>query len=198
MDNYQLSRDRAQAYFLGFDQEDIIDCWHLRHDENWLYPVFFGNTYRVCRRTGTVFRCGDGCQADFSEVLSIFDLLCHQSESKFLSGVFAPVGSLKGVPRTGGVGTDFHRKAAARFDREPEKFRLACEKAGGTAVPMGDIGYQFPVFADLTVILKFYRSDEDFPAMVTLLWDENTLQYVFYETVFYMAGFLLGAIEQNM
>jgi hypothetical protein len=63
---------------------------------------------------------------------------------------------------------------------------------------MGDIGYQFPVFAELSVILKFYHADEDFPASVTLLWDENMLQFAFYETVFYIAGFLLGSIRNEM
>ena len=63
---------------------------------------------------------------------------------------------------------------------------------------MGDLGFRFPVFGDLSVILKFYRADEDFPASLTLLWDENMLQFVFYETVFYMAGHLLGVIREKM
>ena len=63
---------------------------------------------------------------------------------------------------------------------------------------MGDIGYQFSVFGQLQLILKFYHSDEDFPASVTLLWDKNTLQYIFYETTFYIAGFLLQKIQEYM
>ena len=63
---------------------------------------------------------------------------------------------------------------------------------------MGDIGYRFGVFADLDAILKFYHSDEDFPASVTLLWEENMLQFVYYETVFYIAGALLRQLGGEM
>ena len=63
---------------------------------------------------------------------------------------------------------------------------------------MGDIGYRFSLFGDLDVILKFYHSDEDFPASVTLLWEENMLQFVYYETVFYIAGALLRQLGEEM
>lgn len=198
MDNYQISRDRAQAYFLNFDQENIIRDWNLKYDDNWLYLSFLGKPYQVCRKTGSILRCWDGAQADFSEVLSIFDLLCHEGEYKVLSGSFAPVNSLKGRPRAAGVGTDFHSKTASLFDRNPDAFSKACESLGGTPVSMGDIGYRFPLFGELSIILKFYHADEDFPASLTLLWDSNTLDFIFYETVFYIAGFLLKSIEEAM
>lgn len=198
MDNYQLSRDRAQAYFLTFDQEKIIRDWNLKHDADWLYLSFLGNPYRIDRKNGSIYRCRDLSQADFSEVLSIFDLLCHEGTCKTTSGQFAPVNSLKGRPRAVGVGTDFHSETASRFDRDPEAFRRTCENLGGIPVSMGDIGYRFPVFGELSVILKFYHADEDFPASMTLLWDSNTLDFIFYETVFYIAGFLLQTIDQAM
>lgn len=198
MDNYQVSRDRAQEYFLTFDQDKIIRRWKLNHDADFLYLSFLGKPYRVCRKSGSIFRCREESQADFSEVLSIFDLLCHDGDCKVISGQFAPVNSLKGRPRAVGVGTDFHSETASRFDRNPEAFRHACETLGGTPVNMGDIGYRFPVFGELSVILKFYHADEDFPASMTLLWDSNTLDFIFYETVFYIAGFLLQSIEKTM
>lgn len=197
MDNYQISRDRAQDYFLGFDQDAIIRAWGLEHDGQALYVSFFGRSYAVSRQDGTVTRRWNGEPAGFSEVLSIFDLLCHEGSAKTVSGQFAPVNSLKGRPPMG-VGTDFHTGTAARFEQDPEAFCRACRALGGSPVDMGDIGFRFPVFGELSVILKFYRSDEDFPASLTLLWDENLLQFVFYETVFYMAGHLLGAIEEKM
>ena len=197
MDNYEISRDRAQEYFLSFDQDAIIRAWDLEHDETNLYVSFFGRDYAVSRKEGTVTRCWNGETAGFGEVLSIFDLLCHAGENKSVSVRYAPVNSLKGRPPMG-VGTDFHTGTASQFDRDPEAFRRACLALGGTPVNMGDLGFRFPVFGELSVILKFYRADEDFPASLTLLWDENMLQFVFYETVFYMAGHLLGAIKERL
>ena len=198
MNNYELSRDRAQLYFLGFDQDAIIRAWGLTADAEWMYVDFFGRTYRVCRKDGRIFRCWDDSQADFSEVLSIFDLLCHECREKFISGSYAPVNSLKNRPRAQGVGSVFDTRFAGIFDRDPERFRQVCEAFGGVPVPMGDLGFRFPVFGPLHVILKFYRRDEDFPASVTLLWDDEALRYVYYETVFYMAGFLLESLSQAM
>ena len=196
-DNYQISRDRAKEYFLNFDQESFIRRWKLEHDENTVRVSFLGRDYALCRTDGTVTRCWDGTEAEHSEVLSIYDLLCHEGQEKWASYRYAPVNSLKGRPPVG-VGADFYTKKAAIFDSQPEKFRCACLALGGEPVQMGDMGYQFPVFDGLSVILKFYRADEDFPASVTLLGDENMLQFVFYETVFYIASVLLHAIETEI
>ena len=198
MDNYEIARDRAQAYFLNFDQQTIIDRWHLEYDADYLYLDFIGRPYRICRRTGRVDRMFDGCQAGYAEALSIFDLLCHNGNDRFLTGLFAPVNSLRGRPVSVGVNAEFHGKTATFLDRNPEAFEAACYALGGAMIEMGDMGFVFPVFDKMHVILKFYHSDEDFPASITLLWDENTLSFIFYETVFYIAGFLLDTICWEM
>lgn len=198
MDNYEIATQRAQAYFLKFDQSSVIRRWSLEHDDRFLYTDFLGRRYAVDRADGSVTRCFDGKAAGHPEVLSIFDLLCHQSGQAVVSGSFAPVNSLRGAPKAGGVGTDFYGKTAQRFDRDPAGLHRACRALGGVPQDMGDIGYRFPVFDGLQVILKFYHSDEDFPAGITLLWDMNTLQFIHYETVFYIAGFLLSTIGAHM
>jgi hypothetical protein len=198
MDNYAISKERAQRYFLSFDQEKLLRLWPLRHDENSIFITFLHRDYCICRRTGQVCRLEDMQAADYGEVLSIFDLLCHEGDQKQLSGQFAPVNSLNGCAKGAGVGTDFHSSIASRFDADAQSFRNACDKLGGTPVGMGDIGFEFPVFQNIKVILKFYHADEEFPASLTLLWDANMLQFVFYETVFYIAGCLLGMILEEM
>ena len=196
MDNYEISRDRAQDYFLNFDQDVLIERWALAHDDAALHLDFFGKPYTICRETGSI-TCS-GTQAGFEETLTIFDLLCHQDGSAVISGRFAPVNSLKGAAKGAGVEKDFYRSYADAFDRDPVSFSAACHKLGGKPVPMGDLGFRFTMFRDLDVILKFYHSDEDFPASITLLWDENLLDFMFYETVFYAAGFLLKSIQTQM
>ena len=196
-DNYSLSRDRAQQYFLGFDQEALIKAWDLKADESWLLVSFLGQSYRIHRQNAQVLR-SDGTQADFSETLSIFDLLCHQSSVKFTTGRHAPVNSLPGSPKAGGVPTDFHSRAAGFFDAHFPDFEAACLALGGQRESLGDLSFRFTLFEDVTVIMKFYRADEEFPPALTLLWEENILQYVYYETVFYMAGCLLERIRTQM
>lgn len=197
MDNYERSKERAQQYFLRFDQDSLVRKWKLRQDEKNLYVVFFRKEYALCRTTGAVTRTEDGTPAGYEEALSIFDLLCHEGIGR-ISGRIAPVNSLKGSPKMGGVGTDFYVTQAVRFDKEPQLFRKACLALGGQEIPAGDVGFRFSVFRNLCVTLKFYHGDEDFPPSVTLLWDENMLSFVYYETVFYIGGILLKQLGQKM
>ena len=195
MNNYELSRDRAQSYFLRFDQQKLIEKWKLKCDEAMIYIRFLGEDYTLCRQNGVVSR--NGQVAGFEETLSIFDLLCHQGQ-KPLTGVYAPVNSLKGRPTGAGVNTDFTSKTATYFDQHFAQFCESCEALGGTPVPMGDAAYRFTVFELLTLILKFYRADEDFPASLVILWVNVTLSYLLYETVFYVQGYLLSRIVKKM
>ena len=174
-DNYALSRDRAQQYFLQFDQEAFIKAWGLQADETSVFVTFLGGNYRICRKTGSI-----------------------SLPVKFCTGRHAQVNSLPGSPKTGGVPTDFHSRTAAFFDEHFPAFEEAFLALGGMPVSLGDTAFRFTVFEDLTVILKFYHADEEFPPAMTLLWEENTLQYVYYETVFYIAGCLLGQIREKM
>ena len=49
-------------------------------------------------------------------------------------------------------------------------------------------GIGLPVFPGVSMCLKFYFADEEFPPQLTFLWDKNMLQFVRYETVYYIAG----------
>ncbi len=200
--NYEISKQNAMAYFLQFPQEPIIERLALAHDGEYLYLVFLGSRYRVHRKTAEVEQSEDGFRtvkkAGFQEVLSVFDLLGHSKECPRASGVWAPVNSLKHRPRTIAVRAELADTYAEVFDKDKEAFRAACERIGGTAAPVGDVGYEFTVFRDLKLRLKFYGSDEEFPAQTVVLWDENALEYIYYETAFYIMRFLFEKIAGAM
>lgn len=201
-DNYLIRRDEAKKYFLGFNQQEIIDCWNLQSDAAYIYVTFLNDTYRVERKTGQVEWSQDDFltveEAGFEEVLSVFDLLCHAKVPPKACDNWAPVNSLKGRPRTVGVNETRSGKEADLFDRDVEKFKKVCIAMGGREVPMGEVGFEFPVYQDLKVRLKFYGSDEEFAAQLVLLWPENALEYMYYETTFYVLGFLLKKIAAQM
>ena len=54
---------------------------------------------------------------------------------------------------------------------------------------------QFNVVDDLAMQVHFWCADEDFPPSLELFWDENVLQYMHYETVWYANGFILEELE---
>ena len=199
MDNYEIAKWQAQKYFLSLPQDELLAHCPFPFNESHIFVTFLGNFYCISRQTGQVLRkegsfLGPG-EAGFAETLSIFDFLCHEGEKRQLAGRWAPVDSLKGRPVGLAPMPDFHKNASRRFHNAPDDLRRACEALGGKVVSMGDISYKIPVFPGFFVILKFYFADEDFPAQTLLLWDENTLDFLRYETTFYIAGQLLQQLS---
>ncbi len=190
MNNYDVMRRAAEARFCTYDPALLAKRPGVTETESGLLTRFFGRPVEVNRKTGIVSfpeeeRCGD-----FGETLTVLDWLCDRRDGAAPAMAFCPVSSLPGVLVSGGnlvMNTD---ALAAKIDKNPALFCRACEAMGGTAVMAGDIAFQLPAFPDLPMQLKFYHSDEEFPASLTLLWDQNTLQFIRYETVYYMAGCL--------
>ena len=87
---------------------------------------------------------------------------------------------------------------AERFEENPEGFRRACENLGGHPFPQGDIAYVLPLFDGLPVLVQLWFGDEEFPANLRFLWDENTPDYIRYETMWYAKGMLLKRLEEEM
>lgn len=190
--NYEIQRDYAKTVFLKYDQAKIAEKLQLQQDETYLYLKFVSRNYRIERKTGVIEWSRDQFEtqkeAGFEEVLSIFDLLCYSEEKPVASGIWAPINSVKYTPRAIGVQTDFSGAHAKYFDAHVDAFRDACEKLGGKEVTIGDIGYEIPVFDAVKVRLKFYLSDEEFPAQLVMLWDNEILKYMRYETTYYVMG----------
>lgn len=202
MDNYEKAKKQAEKYFLTQDQEAIFRRCPFSYDGDFIFVPFLGADYRICRKTGKVEKSGDGFasvrEAGFEEALSIFDFLCFEEENKRLSGKWAPVDSLKGRPVTLASMPGFYSGISRLFDQDHAAFHRACQALKGRKVPMGDIGYEIPVFPDFSVIIKFYAADEDFPAQTVILWDENTLSFLRYETTFYIASHLLKCLAERI
>lgn len=201
--NYEMTKKKAQGEFLAYDQQKMIRKFELKHDEDYLYLCFVGRDYRVDRKSGKVEWSADGfltsTEGNYEEALSIFDVLCYSKEGCRLSGKFAKLGSLKGTARHASApGNELFEPSAQYFDHRTEALRAACEKLGGRKDKVGDVSYCIPAFDFLPVILQFWESDDEFPASLQLMWDENILDYMHFETTFYVAGHLFGRIRELM
>ena len=85
-----------------------------------------------------------------------------------------------------------------RFPGYPEKLKKACLALGGIELPMGELSFQVPLFDFLPVMVQFWSSDDEFPAVFKLMWDENVLQFLRFETVCYAARFLVNRLQAHM
>ena len=199
VNNYLAQAAQAKTHFLTYDQEELIRKLNLAHDEDYLYPVLFSRTYRLSRKTGDLERQGKNGWENantHSEVMTLLDLICDSREDRFVSGKW------KNMAEFGHV---FHQKLLEERDplaeacqEKPEVFRRWCEALGGKPMPTGDIAYAVEVFDGLPLMIQLWFGDEDFPASLRLLWDENALMYLKYETMYFARDFLFSRLQQEM
>lgn len=203
-DNYAKTRDQMRPQFLGYDQEEMIHKFALENDADYLYIRFCGRPYRVGRTTGIVEWSEDNFQTchegDFSESMSIYDVLCCSKPDCCLSGEFAPSSSLKGVVLTRmSAGSGLSDPGLAEyFNANMDLLAQACIALGGQPEGKGDLSFQIPVFDFLPVRFAFWQADEEFAPEVRMFWDTNVQSFMHFETIWYVAGHLLKRIEEWM
>ena len=197
--NYLLQAAQAKRYFLTYDQAALIRKLHLDFDEDFLYPVLLARRYRLSRHTGDLEREGRSGWEDANtheEVMTLLDFVCDSKEDRFVSGRFKNMADF---------GHAFHQSLleerdpnAELFQSRQSDFRKACEALGGKEQPMGDIAYAMEVFDGLPLLVQLWFGDEEFPASLRFLWDENALQYLKYETMYYARNLLMQRLKAEM
>lgn len=198
-DNYAITAARVRQLFAEYDQQALARKVGAKLDGEYFYVDFLSERYRIHRLTGDISRFhGDAwVEANsFGEVLPLMDLICDSREDRH------PTGNWRNMRD---FGHGFHQQLleqrdpwAERFQEQPEMFAKACEALGGEKYPLGDVAYALPVFGDLRVLIQLWFGDEEFPAKLRYLWDENALQYLKYETMFYAVPLVLKRIQEQM
>ncbi len=200
--NYEKMKEQMQLKFLEYDQERMIKKFQLKSDEEYIYIRFVGQDYRINRSCGLVEGSDDGFQnckkADYNEAMSIYDVLCYSKEDCCLSGHFCGPNQLKGTVKSASVGSALYYHESRYFDHKTESFCRACERLGGVKEKVGDVAYLLHPFEFLPMMLQFWNSDEDFPANLKVMWDENVIDFVHYETTYFILGHVLRRIKEIM
>ena len=76
-----------------------------------------------------------------------------------------------------------------------EELKKAAEILQGIPFPVGDASFCFPVFEDFQILLQFWDGDDEFPANILFLFDKNALQYMHYETLWYVMNSLTDRLK---
>lgn len=198
--NYDVTRDRVESEFLKYDQDSMIEKFQLVNDPAYLYLRFTAQDYRVDRKTGRVERLTENgpVHAGFNETMTIFDVLCESKPDCRLSGEFVRVNDLDGITKTAYLGGNLFDGSAKAFTHRVQALKAACERLGGTAGTVGDVSYRLPLFDFFPVTLQFWDADDEFDAVLKLMWDRRTLDFMRYETTWYAAGHLLDRLRKLM
>lgn len=201
--NYEKMKNSVNDSFLQYDQEIMIQKFSLQYDSDYLYISFIGRTYRISRHTGIIHWSDDHFQtihdADYNEVMTIYDVLCYSKENCHLAHEFVNLNSLSTV-RTGNLSANggFFQRTADSFNQKIDSLRHACENLSGKPLPKGDVAFELQLFSFLPVIIRFWEADEEFPASLQILVDKNTLDYMHYETLMFALNHLFDRIREEM
>ena len=198
--NYLIHAQQAKDRFTTYDQDRLIAKLKIRHDEDYLYATMLSESYRIHRQTGRICRhTEDGWRNtdNYGEVMTLLDLVCDSREDRFLTGRWKNMTDF---------GLMFHRNLlegkadpwADKFEADQDGFRKACLALGGKIMDWGDISYAIELFDGLSILVQLWFGDEEFPAGLRFLWDENALMYLKYETMHFAKGMLLEKIAQRM
>lgn len=200
--NYEQMRNQMRGEFVKFDQQRMIDKFSLRYDDDFLYLDFVGRPNRIQRRSGVVEWSDNGFrtahEADYNASMTIYDVLCCSKENCSLSGNFYPVNMLKGTVKSSAVGSSFFQKSADSFQGRTEELRRACLQLGKPLRMGGDVAAVLYPFSFLPVTLQYWEADEEFPANLKFMFDENILDYMHFETTFFMVGHMISRIQETM
>ena len=198
VNNYLVQVEQAKTRFLGYDQKALIRKLKLQADETYVYVKLLCKTYRLHRDTGNLQRQEDTWvdANTHGEVMTLLDLICDSREDRHLACRFQNMSAF---------GRVFHSNLLESKDpfaelvqENQEDFCRACTGLQGVPVKMGDICYAFDLFDGLPVALQFWEGDEEFPPKVNILWDENALMYLKYETMWFAVGMLKRRILEKM
>ena len=199
-DNYLIQANQAKQHFLTYDQERLARKLKALMDEDYLYVIFFGDPYRLNRKSGDAQRYKNSMWIDANshgEVMTLLDLVCDSRDERYLSCRWKSMGQF---------GLQFHQnlleekrdKMADLFDGDPKGFCRACEALGGRPISGADIAYAIEVFDGLEIGIQFWHGDDEFYPRLRYLWDENALMYLRYETMYFAVSLLLQRIRERM
>ena len=186
--NYELAARQAETLFLNYDQQAVIQSFSLEADADYIYLDFVAKPYRITRRTGALERGPVWTRAGFEEVLSVYDILCHSGKPPVLTGEWLLTGSLRGAA------------SGPSALESPERAAWLAKNLdlGGIDGPGGDLAFVIPVFGSFSTLLRLWLPDDEFPAQLQFLWDQNALSFVHYETIFYIMIHVINRLEEEI
>ena len=200
--NYEIMRNQMRGEFVKYNQEKMIKKFSLRNDEGYIYIEFMLREYRINRKTGVVEwsenSFSTSVEADYNESMTIYDILCCSKDACTLSGNYCPVHMLKGTVNASGIGRNLFQKSADGFNGKRKELEAVCKNFGETLNLNGDVAVKLYPFSFLPVILQYWEADEEFPANLKFMYDENILDYMYFETIFFMTAHIVKRIEEMM
>ena len=114
------------------------------------------------------------------------------------SGTFCQTNMLRNTVQSANLGGNFFQKTADQLAGNVQKLEKALYKIGRKADMKGDVAAYVNAFDFLPMVVQFWDADEEFPALIKFMVDENIQDFMHFETVMFMLGHVAGRILEEM
>ena len=195
VNNYARQVEAARIQFLTWDQPAMCARLGLAMTDEAIPVRFLGRVCSVRRSDGAVLD-PDGQPASFGTAMTIYDALAR-TNAPHLRGEFVPTTALHGIRGTHAVHEELHSPAAQRFAGRADQLERRLLALGGRPWGKGDVSYIIDAFDFFPVCVRFWDADEEFPASLQFLWDANALDFLCYETLWYLMGELIDRLTEE-
>jgi len=196
--NYEIQALAARGLFLRWDQGGLARRAGVDSDEKCIYVRFFEKLYGVDRLSGEVFLLENSRPVDYNAIMVIYDLLCNSKPDASLSRQWQTLGRLAPGSNFGIKQGSLFGPAAAYFSGRAGELRDSCIRLGGFDTGKSDAGFMFNAFPFLPVILQFWDGDDEFEPRISFQFDRSTLDFICYESAWFIAGHLVEVIRADM
>lgn len=212
--NYERFTESGRKLFQGFDQEKIIRHYHLDADDSMISFRYLSFPARILRHTCEV-QIDSPCPSMISSeaaspsetgyrkaspgiAMTVYEMLTYSLDGEMP----IPSGEWASVSRLGGIIGAYHATSLVSnsdkslFAGKSDALRKACLAIHGTPAPgNADVSFILPVFDNFPVWFQFWDGDEEFPVNYQFLLPQNALQFIRYETVWYLIGTIHDCLE---
>jgi len=195
--NYEMIAEAARAIFLKWDQKKMTSRAGIDSDENFIFINYFNEKYSISRTTGEILRESGG-PVDHNAIMVIYDVICNSKPDAALSREWLTHENLNPHSNFGSMEKSLFGPAAEGFSGHVDELRAACANLGGFDIKKADAGFMFNAFQFLPVLFQFWEGDDEFAPKVTFHFDRNTLDFVCFESAWYIVSHLIEIIRAEM
>lgn len=195
--NYERMQESARLLFQNYDPEKLCRRLALPRTPEGIPIRYLGEEHLVRLPDGEVLDSRRE-KAPPTTALTIYDVLCRTETTPLLRGRFVPTMELHGIMGSNSVHENLNEREAAFFSGKGEALAAACRRRGGVPGERGDVAFILPVFDFFPVQLRFWEADEEFPAQLQFFWDAGALDFLHYETLWYVMGDLTARLRREL
>jgi hypothetical protein len=154
----------------------------------------FGEELQIERLSGRILSLEPD---DYTTPMCVYDYLCASRGDRRLSGEWKSTSALGNHVHSGGTDGGLYSDSARFFATCSEALSEACRGLGGIPQKKGDVSFILQTFDEFPVWVRLWLGDEEFEPALSLLWDANALQYMHYETVWYLSSALITRLRRD-